>query len=111
MGTSIHITPPPLSKQSMDDLLSTIMVFCKANDERGEPFWSYLCLKPSMAESFKQARDSGKMDLQEYGTIIEWGRGESAPQEVKERMERDFGVDHNYEDKLIKAIKENRNKL
>ena len=111
MSTSIHITPPPLSEQSMDDLLSTIMVFCEANDERGEPFWSYLCLKPSMAEAFKAARETGKMDLQEYGTIIEWGRGNEVPGDVRTRMERDFGVNHGYEQDLIKAIEANRSAL
>ncbi len=95
----------------MADLLSTVMVFCQASDDRGDPFWAYLCIKPSMAEAFKRARDAGKLDLQEYGTIIEWGRGKEAPDEIRTQMERDFGVNHDYEADLIKAIEANRNSL
>lgn len=108
--TSVNYTPPPLSQQSMADLLCTVMVLCHAKDEKGEPFWSYMCIKPSMAKAFKEARDSGVMELEELGTIIEWGKGATVPADVKARMERDFGVNHNYERDLIDAIEIMSNK-
>lgn len=102
--TSMHITAPPLSEQSMADLLCTVMVLCQAKDTRGNPFWAYMCIKPSMAKAFKDARDSGNIDLQQYGTIIEWGQGDTVPDDTRERMERDFGVNHDYERDLVMAI-------
>ena len=95
----------------MADLLCTVMVLCQAKDENDEPFWAYVCVKPSMAKAFKEARDSGKINLQEYGAIIEWGRGDIVPAEVKKRMERDFAVNHHYERDLINAIEAAKNKF
>lgn len=102
--STLHIPPPPLSTQSLGDLLCTIMVLCQAKHPNGKPFWAYMCIKPSMAKAFKEARDSGAMDLEEFGTIIEWGDGASVPPDIKARMERDYGVNHNYEHDLIRAI-------
>jgi len=97
-------TQPLPSQKSMADLLCTIMVLCQAKNERGQPFWAYICIKPSMALAFKEAREKGNMNLEEYGTIIEWGNGASVPADVKARMERDYGLNHTYEQDLINAI-------
>ena len=88
----------------MADLLCTIMVLCRAKRPNGQPFWAYMCVKPSMAKAFKEARDKGNFDLENHGTIIEWGDGTEVPADIKARMERDYGVNHNYEAELIKAI-------
>ena len=104
MTTTIHITPPPLSTQSINDLLYTIVLMCQGKDQYQRDFWAYMCIKPSMAESFKQARDRGDMNLSEYGTVIEAGEGIDSPAEVKERMTREYGVRHDYEDQLLRAI-------
>ena len=112
MTTTIHITPPPLSSQAMNDLLYTIVLMCRGKDKFQRDFWAYMCIKPSMAESFKIARDKGDINLSEYGTIIEAGEGTDAPQEVKERMTREYGVRHDYEEQLsraIAAVKRNQN--
>ncbi len=100
----VQITPPPLSPQSMADLLCTIMLLCYGTEENGQPFWVYMCIKPSMAKSFKDARDTGAFNLEDYGTILEKGFGMEVPTEIRQRMERDYGVNHNYEDELLMAI-------
>lgn len=110
MSGQPHITAPPLSQQSMTDLLCTIMVLVRAQNERGKPFWAYLCIKPSMALAFKEARDKGEMNLDEFGTIIEWGDGETVPADVQARMQRDYGANANYEQDLINAIEAIRRK-
>lgn len=101
----VEITPPPLSQQSMADLLCTIMLLCYGTQEDGQPFWAYLCIKPSMAKAFKEARDSGSFNLEDYGTIIEKGIGTDVPMDVKLRMEHDYGVNHHYEADLMGTIK------
>jgi hypothetical protein len=100
----VHITPPPLSSQSMADLLCTIMLLCHAKHHDGRPFWAYMCIKPSMAKAFKDARDKGRFNLEDYGTIIEWGEGSDVPPTTRQRMEREYGVCHDYEKQLLKAI-------
>lgn len=87
----------------MADLLCTVMVLCKGMSN-GKPFWAYVCIKPSMAKAFKEARERGSFNLEEYGTIIENGEGDKVPQDVERRMERDYGVKHDYEAQLLRAI-------
>ncbi len=104
MVMMVHITPPPLSSQSMADLLCTIVLLCRGTDMYNRKFWAYMCIKPSMAEAFKKARDEGSFNLGDYGTIIEAGEGGEAPPEVKNRMARDYGVKDDYEGDLMRAI-------
>ena len=100
----VAITPPPLSSQSMADLLCTIMLLCRGNYQDGRSFWAYFCIKPSMARAFKEARDHGQIHLEEYGTIIECGDGNDVPADIRERMEKEYGVNHRYEEQLFQAL-------
>lgn len=95
----VQLTPPPLSPQSMADLMCTVMVLCRGTNEHNHPFWAYLCLKPSMAKLFHEAC-AGAFNLEDYGTVIEYGEGDDVPFPVRQRMERRYGVDHDYEARL-----------
>lgn len=95
---------PELSPQSISDLLCTIILLCHAEHPDGRPFWAYLCIRPSMAKAFVEARDSGAFDLEDFGTIIEWGDGEEVPADMQARMARDYGVRNDYEAQLAKAV-------
>lgn len=101
---NVNITPPPLSTQSMADLLCTIMLLCRGMGTDGKPFWAYMCIKPSMAQAFKDAREKGRFNLEDYGTILEVGSGDEVPPEVRNRMERDYGVNHGFEDALLAGL-------
>src|SRR5947209_586037 len=103
--STIQVTPPPLSPQAMADLLCTVILLCRGKDIDGNPFWAYMCVKPSMANAFKTARSKGSFNLEDYGTILEVGEGDEIPPDVRERMERQYGVNHHYEDDLLKAVK------
>ncbi len=105
MGT-VHLTPPPLSTQSMADLLCTVVVLCHGVSAHNRPFWAYLCIKPSMAKLFKDACNSGAFNLEDYGTIIEYGEGDTVPPHVQRRMERYYGVNHCYESTLFEYTRE-----
>ena len=104
MMATLQTTPPPISQNAMADLLCTIMILCRGAGEDGKPCWAYMCIKPSMARSFKEARDKGAFDIEDYGTIIECGEGSEPSDEVKRRMEREYGMNHHYEDDLLRAI-------
>jgi hypothetical protein len=94
----------------MADLLCTIVVLCRGKDKYRRDFWAYLCIKPSMAESFKKARESGSMNLVDFGTILEAGEGREVPEDVRINMQRDYGVREDYEEQLLKAIDEMKRK-
>jgi hypothetical protein len=93
-----------LNPQAVSDLLCTIMMLCQAQHPDGKPFWAYLVIRPSMAKAFADARDSGTMDLSDYGTIIESGEGAEVPADIQARMARDFGARDDYEDQLASAV-------
>ncbi|MDE3060614.1 MAG: hypothetical protein KGJ06_06345 [Pseudomonadota bacterium] len=99
----MRISPPPISPQALADLLCTIIVLCRGADADKKPFWAYLCIKPSMAQAFREARDSGSFDLEDYGSILESGNGHEVPPDVMLRMETQYGVNHHYEEELLKA--------
>jgi hypothetical protein len=99
----VQMTQPPISSNAMADLLCTIMILCRGRSMQGKPCWAYMCIKPSMAHAFKEAREKGPFDLSNYGAIIESGDGIDPPQEVQQRMERDYGMNHNFEEELLRA--------
>ena len=99
----VQMTPPPISHNAMADLLCTIMVLCRGIGENGKPCWAYMCIKPSMAKAFADARDKGAFDIEEYGSIIEAGEGAEPPADIKARMEREYGMNHNFEEDLMRA--------
>jgi|GEM_PF-1707282 len=106
-----HISSaPPISQNAMADLLCTIMVLCRGSNDRGNPCWAYMCVKPSMAQSFKEARTKGAFNLEDYGSVIEYGDGVEPPDDIKRSMERNYGMNHNYEDELLNAVAEMKRK-
>ena len=62
------------------------------NVERGWPVWQYVMLVDDevMVEMFKEAISQGRVDVRDYGQVLESGQGENPPNEVKDRMEKDF---------------------
>lgn len=89
---------------TMSDASSTLMILCNGVRADGSPFWAYMCIKPNNAKAFREARSHGTMNLEDYGTVLEWGDGIAPSKEVQERMERDFGMNHRFEEELLRAI-------
>ena len=106
--SDLQLSPSPLSSQAMADLLCTLLVCCKGQRADGTPFWAYMCIKPSMALSFKEARERGSFVLEDYGTIIEWGEGEDAPEAVKQRMALEYGANPDYESQLVESLEKQK---
>ena len=106
--SGLTMTPPPLSAQAMADLLCTLLVCCRGKRANGRPYCAYLCIKPSMAASFKEAREKGSFSLEDYGTILEWGEGEDVPADVQARMAQEYGATEDQERQIARAIHEYR---
>jgi hypothetical protein len=88
-----------------------MVLLCRGTDAYQRRFWAYICIKPSMAEAFTKARESGDFVLSDYGTIIEAGEGEEVPADVQLRMVRDYGVKANYEEELLRTAFSLRRRL
>jgi len=88
----------------MADLMCTVMVLCQGENEQGHAFWAYILIKPSMARAFREACGKEAFNLEDYGTVIEYGEGDEVPLHVQNRMERFYGADHHYEDTLLHAL-------
>ena len=96
---------PTDSDDSFADLLSTLVVFVRGKLAGGKPYWAYLAMKPSMAKAFKEVQSKGvAFDLEEYGTIIEWGEGDEPPAAIVEQMKNTYAVGSDYEKKLLERI-------
>jgi len=95
---------PTLSHNSLADLLCTLILLCRGTDAENKPIWAYLCIKPSMASAFKYARERGNFDIGDYGTVLESGDGDEPPARIKARMERDYGVNHVFEEQLLEKV-------
>ena len=90
-----------------DEFTNTLMILCRGKRADYSGFWAYMCIKPSNAKAFTEARAGGMVSLEDYGTVLEWGEGNEPPDDVKLRMERDFGMNHNFEAELLRAIMQN----
>lgn len=88
----------------MADLICTIMVLIKGRLDDVQPFWAYMCIKPSDAHRFHEARSRGALNLEEYGTVVEWGHGDHPPQDVIAQMQRQYGMREDFEQKLLDAM-------
>ena len=74
---------------------------------KDEPFWAYVSIFPSKYEDFIAVQESGKpYRLTDYGDIIEYEIGQTDPSvETARRIEEEYGVDHDFQDKLEKVAK------
>ena len=73
----------------------------------GDSYYAYVAIEPSKYVEFKKAETSGKpYKLSDYGTIIKWERKAAPTNEVMDDMELRLGLDHQYEEKVVKAVKE-----
>ena len=58
----------------------------------GCPVWLYVLLvdDEETVEKFKEAARQRRVDVRDYGQVLQSGQGENPPNEVKDRMERDY---------------------
>ena len=68
----------------------------------GEPFWAYVSIYPEKYQDFLSAHQRGDAyRLPDYGDILEYKVGEeSPPDSIREKIERIYGLDHNFEEMM-----------
>lgn len=92
-----------MTSETLDEQFYMV-VLCQGKMANGADYWAYLQLKPSMAEAFKKAQKQGAFQLEDYGDIVEWGKGASVPASVKQRMEEEYGADHNFQNEIKETL-------
>ncbi|MCI5050045.1 MAG: hypothetical protein MRY32_06905 [Rickettsiales bacterium] len=80
-----------------------MVVLCQGKMASGEDYWAYLKIHPSKAKAFKKAQKKGAFQLEEYGEVIEWGKGADVPDSVKARMEEE-GANHQFEEEAREIL-------
>ena len=61
--------------------------------EQGRACWYYLRLSPQTYKDYQRQLKTDKIDVVDFGEIIESGWGERPPEDVIVRMKRDFDCD------------------
>lgn len=66
----------------------------------GNPQWAYAEIPADKFVAFKQAEAQGNYRLQDFGTILACGPGETPPESVQQEMADNYGCDMNFEEDL-----------
>ena len=69
------------------------VLLVRGEDPDGAPIFAYVGVRADKLKAFMEAQNSGMFYPEEHGVIIESGHGEPSA-EVRERMERDYGFNH-----------------
>jgi hypothetical protein len=69
------------------------VLLVRGEDPDGQPIYAYVAVRADRLEEFMAAQKTGIFYPEEYGIIVEAGSGEPAD-EVKKRMESEYGFNH-----------------
>jgi hypothetical protein len=94
-----------LLKEKVDPSVCVVeLARCKTS--YGKPFYAYVRIKPSEYMDYKTKLNKGlPVDPNDY-EILEYGWGDAPPQHVQEMMEREHGVDHQFESAMTERLPE-----
>lgn len=69
------------------------VLLVRGEDPQGEPIYAYVGIRADKLNEFIAAQAKGLFYPEEHGIVVESGFGEPSD-EVKARMERDYGFNH-----------------
>ncbi len=69
------------------------ILLVRGQSPEGEGIYAYVAVRADKLEAFMEAQKSGMFYPEDYGVIVESGVGEPPP-EVRERMETEYGFNH-----------------
>ena len=83
----------------------TVLILTKGILINEQPFYAYLRMKPSDLLKFVEVETKGiEYNLRDYGEIIESGSEAEPPQNVIDKMAKEYGFDPEYEIKLRQEL-------
>lgn len=69
------------------------VLLVRGEDPDGAPIYAYVGVRADKLKEFMEAQQKGMFYPEEHGVIIESGHGEPTA-DVREKMERDYGFNH-----------------
>ncbi len=69
------------------------VLLVRGEDPEGKPIYAYVGVRADKLKEFMLAQQTGVFYPEEFGIIIEAGEGNPSD-EVREKMERDYGFNH-----------------
>ncbi len=81
------------------------IVFVTGENQNNEMCWFYASIAPSKYEDFKQAESSGEYDLADYGDVLMSGSGAAPPEDVRRKMEQEYGISDAFEQDYQKVVR------
>jgi len=84
--------PQPDLRQAVAEKTVCIMLM-RGESPDGGAIYAYVAVRADKLEEFMAAQKAGTFYPEDYGVIVESGEGEP-PEDVRERMERDYGFNH-----------------
>lgn len=69
------------------------VLLVRGESPEGSPIYAYVAVRADKLEDFMEAQKSGMFYPEDFGVIIEAGEGDPTD-EIRERMERDYGFNH-----------------
>lgn len=69
------------------------VLLVRGENPDGTPIFAYVAVRADKLEEFMAAQKSGLFYPEDFGIIVESGEGEPSA-EVRERMEREYGFNH-----------------
>ncbi len=69
------------------------ILLVRGENQEGSAIYAYVAVRADKLKEFMEAQRSGLFYPEDYGVIVEAGEGEPSD-EVREKMERDYGFNH-----------------
>lgn len=69
------------------------VLLVRGEDPDGKPIYAYVGVRADKLKPFMEAQANGTFYPEEFGVVVASGQGEPDA-ETRERMERDYGFDH-----------------
>ena len=81
-------------KKHEDETDIRIIQYVDGTKADGELFWAYVAMKPERYEEYySQVMANEVLDLDDFGEILHQGGGAEPPEEIKQAMIKQYGMD------------------
>lgn len=92
--------------RTADEAGAKVLMLSRAYTEENKKIYVYLAVPPSKVIPFKEAEEKGNFYYEDFGEILATGEGHEPPEEVKKRMEEEYGFNHDFEKEVIEKATE-----
>jgi len=100
-----RLKPPSAGELAEADEKDSILAYTRGTMEDGTPYYAYVAVKPSKYQEFHaRTVERRTMVLGDYGKVIAAGFEPEAPPEVVADMRQRYGIDDQYEEKLVQRV-------